>query len=238
MSCKVTMVMLAAVAMLGSACDKSGGDDACEDVDCGSYGTCALDASDAAYCECDTGYHADALLCVVDVVDPCEGVLCSDHGTCVVDTSDQAGCECDTGYHAEGLECVQDVVEICDDPVALREDALTNGTVILDGVALPASTPIIDINADPSTYEGTVVQIEGWVVEVCASAGCYVLLRDANNNQLRLKVVDGFINFQGLTEMGRYMIGEGPYTESGSHGPQVEIDNHGAVVSAELCTNP
>lgn len=110
--------------------------------------------------------------------------------------------------------------------------------MILNGVALPSSTPIADINANPSTYQDTVVQIERWVVEVCASAGCYVVLRDANNNQLRLKVVDGFVNFQGLTENGRYMIGEGPYNEGGSHGAQVEIDNHGAVVSAELCTTP
>lgn len=50
--------------------------------------------------------------------------------------------------------------------------------------------------------------------------------------------LDGFINFQGLTENGRYMIGEWPYNEGGSHGAQVEIDNHGAVVSAELCTTP
>ena len=120
--------------------------------------------------------------------------------------------------------------------MALREDALANGTVLLNGVALPASTPIADINADPTTYEGTVVQIEGWVIEVCASAGCYVVLQDDNNNQLRLKVVDGSINFQGLTQPGRYMIGEGPYSGAGSHGAQVEIDNHGAIVGAELCT--
>ncbi|MFH2005463.1 MAG: hypothetical protein ABI333_02640 [bacterium] len=236
MRTKTLLVMMAVTAVALTACNQAG-ESVCDGVECSGHGSCNVDANEQAYCVCEAGYLADGLTCVEDT-DPCDGVACSGHGTCAPNAADQPECTCEDGYHAEGLDCVEDTVDVCEDPTQLREDALTNGTTVLDGVTLSTSTPIADINASPSTYEGTVVQVEGWVQEICSSAGCWALLTDAFQNELRLKVVDGFLDLRTVTEVGRYMIGEGTYTELGEHGPQVEIDSYGALVGSLVCPVP
>ncbi|MBN2693487.1 PPC domain-containing protein [bacterium] len=85
----------------------------CDGVTCSNHGTC-VNTNGVASCNCNTGYHAVGLTCVVDTTDPCSGVTCSYHGDCV-NTSGVASCDCDSGYHAVGLTCVVDSATCSDD---------------------------------------------------------------------------------------------------------------------------
>jgi hypothetical protein len=226
-------LLLAVMANCNDSGTGQNGNDLCADVTCSGHGTCRVGNDGDAYCVCEQGYVPNGLECLL-YTDPCAGVTCSDHGDCVVGANDQPECDCDPGYLPDGLACVEDTT--CD-PGNLRQEALTNGNVILNGVTLGASTPIATINANPTQYEGQLVQIEGKVIELCTNAGCWVKLQDPQLNELNLKVADGLIDFQQLTPMGHYVVGEGIYTQFGGHGPQVEIDNHGAVCGTVDCSN-
>ncbi len=84
----------------------------CKDVTCSGHGTCIVE-NDAAKCNCQSGFHAEALECVEDeTANPCKDVTCSGHGACVVENN-AAKCDCNDGFHAEVLECVQDEVDLC-----------------------------------------------------------------------------------------------------------------------------
>ena len=56
-------------------------------------------------------------------------------------------------------------------------------------------TPIADIVADPAAFEGREVLVEGTVHGVCAKAGCWMELADADGHEIRIKVDDGVIVF-------------------------------------------
>ena len=56
-------------------------------------------------------------------------------------------------------------------------------------------TPIADIVADPAAFEGKEVLVEGKVHGVCAKAGCWMELADADGHEVRIKVEDGVIVF-------------------------------------------
>lgn len=57
------------------------------------------------------------------------------------------------------------------------------------------ATPIADIVADPASFEGREVLVEGTVHGVCAMAGCWMELADADGHEIRIKVDDGVIVF-------------------------------------------
>ena len=120
-------------------------------------------------------------------------------------------------------------------PENLRQDALENGTQILDGVAAEASTPISEILADLNGFEGQFVQIEGIVVEICDMAGCYMTLSDPDGNKLNVKVTDWVVDFREVAELGYYVVGEGIQQAGGEHGAQVFIEDHGAMLGTIYC---
>lgn len=114
-----------------------------------------------------------------------------------------------------------------------RAETLENGKALLGGVTLAATTAIAEINADHDGFDGKVVQIEGTIVEICSSMGCWVELRDAEDNALRVKVDDGEVDFRELVATSQYMVAEGVFQKVGEHGAQVYIMGHGAMVSAD-----
>ncbi len=118
-------------------------------------------------------------------------------------------------------------------PEALRDDALTNGEVIWDGVTLETATPIADILADTATYADQVLQIEGTAVEFCSMEGCWASLVDADGNSINLKVTDGQLDWRDHASLGHWLIGEGSFDPDGGHGPQVWIT--GAVIGTVIC---
>jgi hypothetical protein len=183
-----------------------------------------------AKCNCESGYHPEGLECIQDA-DPCEDVTCSGHGTCVVDKGNPT-CQCDPGYHPEGLECLPD--DSCD-PANLRQDALSNGNEILNGLTLTQSTPIVDILADPDSYAGQLVQVEGLVAYICPRSQNRLALRDPDGNQLQ--VAGNFtVPWPVVTSVGRYMVVEGVYTLFFCRrGPHVNPANHGAMAGTIVC---
>lgn len=79
-------------------------------------------------------------------------------------------------------------------PLAADESDSVAGTYG-EAPTLEAVTPIADIVADPAAFEGREVLVEGKVHGVCAKAGCWMELADADGHEVRIKVEDGVIVF-------------------------------------------
>jgi len=135
---------------------------------------------------------------------------------------------------AETAAAAADAADPCS-PVSLAAEALASGTKILAGVTLETSTPIADILAKPDDFAGRNVRIEGVIVEICSSQGCYVTLQDAAGSKLNLKVVDGELDFRELVKTGQYAVGEGVFSKEGEHGTQLDIMKAGAMAGTTVC---
>lgn len=111
-----------------------------------------------------------------------------------------------------------------------RTATLEQGTDILAGITLDASTPIVDLLADPDAHEGMTLQIEGTVVAMCQMMGCWASLDDGAGNRVNVKVQDGVIDLREMAATEHYMIAEGVFQKTGEHGAQIWIMDHGARV--------
>lgn len=120
-------------------------------------------------------------------------------------------------------------------PGTLVAEAMTGGTKIFVGITLDTSTPITEILGNTEAFEGKTIRIDGIIVEVCSSRGCYVMLQDPEGNNLNLKVVDGELDFRELVKTGQYAVGEGVFTREGEHGAQIDIMPGGAMVTSTVC---
>lgn len=159
-------------------------------------------------------------------------------GLCLLVCVCLSGCVAAADDEAAAGEETAAVVADPTDPCApanMAAEALASGTRILEGVTLDASTPIADILAAPEQYAGSVVRIEGRIVEICSNQGCWALVEDPAGNRLNLKVTDGEVDFRDLVQTGQYAIGEGVFTTEGEHGAQVDIMSAGAMVSSTAC---
>jgi hypothetical protein len=79
-------------------------------------------------------------------------------------------------------------------------------------LSLTEATGISDILADPSAFEGELVQVKGTVVDVCPRAGCYVVIGEGKEGgggrQITFKVDDGAMVFKPALK-GREITAEG-----------------------------
>ena len=64
-----------------------------------------------------------------------------------------------------------------------------------NGVTLEERTPIAAIIDDPDAWQGKRVAVEGKVNDVCPKKGCWMSLRDADGQAIRVKVEDDVIVF-------------------------------------------
>jgi hypothetical protein len=65
-----------------------------------------------------------------------------------------------------------------------------------NGITVKATTLVSEILDHPKKYVGKQVKVEGLIVDVCASRGCWVYIAgDRPFDKLRIKVVDGEIVF-------------------------------------------
>lgn len=63
-------------------------------------------------------------------------------------------------------------------------------------LTLKAATKVSDIYANPDTFKGQRVQVQGPIVAVCEDMGCWIALgSDKESQTLRFKVEDGVIVF-------------------------------------------
>jgi len=78
-----------------------------------------------------------------------------------------------------------------------------------DALTLTETTAVTAILADPDAYVGQHLRVEGTVVGVCQTQGCWIAVGGENEGQqLRVKVEDGVIVFP-QTAMGQHARVEG-----------------------------
>ena len=91
------------------------GADLCEEETCSGHGECQNDGKNE-WCECDEGYIADGMECILG----CNGVTCSGHGSCSV-VSGAEVCSCEAGFYATGLNCILNEASTVDTLAILNE---------------------------------------------------------------------------------------------------------------------
>ncbi len=75
--------------------------DPCIGQTCSNHGDCIIE-NGLAKCNCDTGFHADGLNCIEDVVNPCDNVTCDSWKTC---NSTNGVCELNSGRCDSENDC-------------------------------------------------------------------------------------------------------------------------------------
>lgn len=76
-------------------------------------------------------------------------------------------------------------------------------------LTLTEKTPISAILKDPKAFNGKRVQVEGTIVEVCETRGCWIrIASDKEFESIRFKVEDGVITFP-LDARGKTAVAEG-----------------------------
>jgi hypothetical protein len=80
------------------------------------------------------------------------------------------------------------------------------------GVTLTEATSIGKILADPDTYVGHRVRIEGQVSDVCPMKGCWMEIAEPEGDRIRVKVEDGVIIFPQDAK-GKRAVAEGVLEE-------------------------
>ncbi len=64
------------------------------------------------------------------------------------------------------------------------------------GVNLKTATPVKAILANPDQYLGKDLMVEGEIIKVCQTAGCWIMLKDSSSpDPIMVKVPDGVIVF-------------------------------------------
>jgi hypothetical protein len=106
------------------------------------------------------------------------------------------------------------------------------GTPYGKGINLQETTPISKIYDDPGTYVGKTVKVEGLIVDVCSTRGCWMsIASDRAFETLRIKVTDGEIVFP-ITARGRKSAVQGTVQEiSMTREQAIEFKKHQAEES-------
>lgn len=80
--------------------------------------------------------------------------------------------------------------------VALSSHLFAKAKTYGEGITLSETTKISTILANPESFEGKEVLVEGMVTGVCSSRGCWMnLASDKQFQEIRIKVLDGVIVF-------------------------------------------
>jgi RecJ-like exonuclease len=75
-------------------------------------------------------------------------------------------------------------------------------------ISLTEKTKISEILANPESFVGKTVLVEGEVLEVCQHAGCWMELKSDGDGKIRIKVKDGDIVFP-VSAVGGKAVAEG-----------------------------
>jgi hypothetical protein len=75
-------------------------------------------------------------------------------------------------------------------------------------ITMTEKTKISDILADPESFVGKKVLVEGEVGEVCSAAGCWMELKSDKEGKIKIKVKDGEIVFP-MEASGKKAVVEG-----------------------------
>ena len=116
--------------------------------------------------------------------------------------------------------------------ITLFASTAVAGTSYGKGINLQETTPISKIYDDPGTYVGKTVKVEGLIVDVCSTRGCWMsIASDRAFETLRIKVTDGEIVFP-ITARGRKSAVQGTVQEiSMTREQAIEFKKHQAEES-------
>ena len=93
--------------------------------------------------------------------------------------------------------------------VAVAQEAQTFGK----GVKNEDSVKVAELIAHADQYVGKTVRVEGVVTDVCARAGCWMVIKgDGASQTIRIKVDDGVMVFPKSAK-GKQAIAEGVFTK-------------------------
>ena len=130
-------------------------------------------------------------------------------------------------------------------PAALLLACLTSAslaaaadTTLGSGVTLATATPIADVIANPASFAGKTVRVEGVVTAVCQHMGCWMTLAPdgaAGDKPatLRLKVDDGVIVFP-VSARGRTAVAQGVIERVGGDPDAAEVAANAGAAAYQL----
>jgi len=112
-----------------------------------------------------------------------------------------AGCSpSETGTHEEPP---------ADAPIENAAAASLEGTPYGGELELAEGVSVTELLADPASFEGQTVHVEGMVTDVCPKRGCWFEMAGENTGEkLRFKVEDGVMVFP-VDAKGKYAVAEG-----------------------------
>jgi cytochrome c-type biogenesis protein CcmE len=113
------------------------------------------------------------------------------------------------GEPAPAAKATEDVGQV--EPAAAAAAAASDvaGKVYGAGVGDSQSVSIADISADPQSFEGKTVRVEGMVTDVCVKRGCWFeMAGNAPGEKIRFKVDDGEMVFP-VDAKGKRAVAEG-----------------------------
>lgn len=87
------------------------------------------------------------------------------------------------------------------------------------GVSILEATPLKDVLATPSTFEGKTVRVEGYVTAVCEEMGCWMALAPSqakDDTSLVIQVEHGVVMFP-MSARGSRAVAQGVVQRVGSH---------------------
>ena len=118
------------------------------------------------------------------------------------------------------------------------------GTLYGDPLTLSEATNVADILADPESFVGERVLVEGTVVDVCDKRGCWLEIASTSDfEKLRVKVEDGVIVFpmsaKGLQARVEGVVEKLEYTlEEALERAQHQAEEHGTEFDPSTVTGP
>lgn len=88
-----------------------------------------------------------------------------------------------------------------------------------NGVSIAEATPLTDVLATPSKFEGKTVRVEGYVTAVCEEMGCWLALAPSqakDDKSLVIQVEHGVVMFP-MSARGSRAVAQGVVQRVGSH---------------------
>ena len=118
---------------------------------------------------------------------------------------------CDKGpsHKTQGDPAVASATPTTTTPAATPTATELSGTKFGAGVTLADAVPVSTLLADPASFKGKTVRVEGMITDVCPKRGCWFEMAGENaGEKLRFKVEDGVMVFP-VDAKGKYTVAEG-----------------------------
>ncbi len=151
---------------------------------------------------------------------------------------------CQPAGQAEERPAAEAASEAASTAAAAFDVASFTGTTYGEPLTLTELTPVSAILADPTSWIGKRVLVQGMVVAVCEQKGCWMdIASDKEFEKIQVKVDDGVIVFP-LTAKGKQALVEGVVEqleltyEQALEEARHKAEEHGTVFDSTSVTGP